>query len=187
MQLDQRTLRRNIRHTLQTATPEQVADGLAWYETANTFSRGLADRYGLTIRQAAGIVAALSPQCSWPKNMEFADMFCRTGRAPTLHNSTRIARMIADGVDPVDALHGPKTRAFFGNIVDPTGPDVTIDRHAVDLAVGQRRGDGYRPEIRMVAGYNALAAAYRAVAAQLGMTASALQATTWLTWRAAAA
>jgi hypothetical protein len=182
--LDQRKLRRNIRRTLKQATADQYAEGLRWYQCAHTFAVGLSTRYGLTLRQACGIVAALSPQCSWPKNMKDADALCRTGRAPTLGDSVRKARRIAAGADPLDVMHAPKTRAFFGNILNPeTSTDVTIDRHACDLACGVRRGDAYRPELRVVTGYQQLAAAYRAVAAQLGMTASTVQAVTWLVWR----
>ncbi len=183
-ELDQRTLRRNIRNVLAQATAEQRQEGRAWYQAAHTFAIGLSERYDVSVRQACGIIAALSPQTKWARNMQLADTMCRTGRARTLGNGWHPARAIYDGADPLDILHGLKTRAFFGNIVDPEhSTDVTIDRHACDLACGLRRGDAYRPELRKVGGYDELARAYRAVAKRLGMPAHVLQATTWLIWR----
>jgi hypothetical protein len=181
--LDHVTLQANIRRTLDTATSEQRAEGKRWYQTAHTFAHGLSKRHKITVSQAAGIIAALSPQTPWSRNMAIADTFCRTGDAGTLRGSVRKARAIRAGADPLAVLKGPKTTAFYANILDPSGPEVTIDRHAADVACGVRRGRAYRPEIRMESGYHQVADAYRAVAAELGMRGNVVQAITWLAWR----
>jgi len=44
-----------------------------WYRGANQLASGLSNRYGATIEQAAGVLAALSPQKDWYQNVSLAD------------------------------------------------------------------------------------------------------------------
>lgn len=185
LQLDQRELQRNIRRMLKQATPEQWAEGEVWYQDAHTFARGLAERFGITLEQAAGVTAALSPNTFWPTNMDNAVKMCQTRKAPTFGGNVAKARAILDGADPLDVLGGPKTRAFYANIVAPDDMDgpATIDRHACDLACGLRRAGTYRRELRAVNGYQQLAAAFVAVARRMGLAACVVQAIAWVVWR----
>jgi hypothetical protein len=181
------TLAANILVTLGRAKPEHYREGIDWYQHAHTLARVLAGLHGISIEQAAGVLAALSPQLSWPRNVAYAEQFLATGDAPVLGRSKRSAARILQGEPPLSVLQGPKVRAFFANIADPDGTDaVTVDRHAHDVAVGQRFGDARRPLLGRQGGYDLLAAAFRLAAAKVGLQPSAVQAITWLAWKGAA-
>ena len=52
------------------AYPETLRESAAlWYEGANKLARGLADEYGISMEQAVGIIATLSPQADWQQNI----------------------------------------------------------------------------------------------------------------------
>jgi hypothetical protein len=176
----------NILVVLGRAEPEHYREGVDWYRHAHTLARVLAGRNGVTVEQAAGVLAALSPQLCWPRNVDYAEQFLATGDAPVLGRSKRAAARILDGQEPSSVLSGPKVRAFFANISDPDHSDaVTIDRHAHDVAMGQRFGEKRRPLLERKGGYDLFAEAFRLAAATVGLTPSAVQAVTWLAWRAA--
>ena len=126
----------NILSVYEEASPEEIAEGLAWYSSAHTFSVGLSERYGVSIRQAAGIIAALSPRLSWDLNLRNADTVCRTGDVRGLGGNVAKAKRILHGEDPSDVLGGNKVRSFFDNILfHEASSTVTIDRHAWDLSL----------------------------------------------------
>jgi hypothetical protein len=82
-------------------------------------------------------------------------------------------------------LGGPKVRAFFWNIYQPEADDaVTIDRHAVAVALGRPLGDLERARaLSTPRKYRTYAEAYQRAATGLGMPANTLQAITWVRWR----
>lgn len=178
---DHATMAANLAATLADATRAEQDTGLAWYDTAHTFTIGLADRYDLPLEHAAGIIAALSPGCDWERNLTLADTMAATGdcRHP-FGNAIRKARAIWTGALPSETLGGDKVRNFFCNILAPgcIGP-VTIDRHAVSVLVGHKveglpSRKGY---------YERCAKVYREAAAQAGLAPHQVQAISWLAWR----
>jgi hypothetical protein len=179
------TLAANILVVLGRAKPEHYREGIDWYQHAHTLARVLAGQHDISVEQAAGVLAALSPQLSWPRNVAYAEQFLATGDAPVLGRSKRAAARIVAGELPLSVLQGPKVRAFFANIADPSSDAVTVDRHAHDVAVGQRFGDARRSLLGRQGGYDLLAAAFRLAAAKVGLQPSAVQAIAWLAWRAA--
>ncbi len=179
-----RHLTRNILETYRSATPDQYAAGVDWYPHARRIAGELAEETGVTLETAAGVLAALSPQNAWEKNVRDAREACRAGTAKGLHTGaqTRKADDILSGLHPVDVLRGTKETSFFHNIVNPTGADhVTIDRHAHDIAVGRRFGDADRG-LSSARRYANLALAYRRAAAVLGEAPVTVQAVTWNAW-----
>lgn len=44
-----------------------------WYDGANVIAQGFAKKYNVTLEQAAGVVASLSPQMDWYKNVSLAE------------------------------------------------------------------------------------------------------------------
>jgi HK97 family phage portal protein len=61
----------NYMKSVESATPQQIADGLTWYARANAIVENIADASNgkLTTEQAAGIMAAMSPQAPWGSNV----------------------------------------------------------------------------------------------------------------------
>lgn len=175
----------NIVRVFEDATAEQRDAGMSWYHDAHGAAASLDPD---NPRRAAGVIAALSPQMWWARNLEMAARAYADGEASgTLGRSVAQANAILAGADPLDVLRGPKVRAFFALIADPDDPDnVVIDRHAVDIAVGRRQSVRERDHAFPLARRNRyvrFADAYRAAARLLGVTAAQVQAVTWVAWR----
>lgn len=163
--------------------------GHTWYAQAHEHAQRLADRYGVTDREAAGVIAALSPQMSWTDNLREADRLLRTGGAKHLSRNVAKARAIVHGADPITVLGGNKVRSFFDNIADPDRSNaVTVDRHAFDIALGTIGDPIARSRtLERVGVYAFISEAYRVVAADLGLKPHQVQAATWVAHRRAKA
>jgi hypothetical protein len=212
-------LTRNITRTFRAATDGDRAIGHGWYTRARDLAETLAfendDSEGWEDRvaKAAGVIAALSPRLAWRKNVEYAKLAYMVhaqcvahplmgvpgdiaesyfvGMIPTLNANARKAWRILNGESPEDVLGGPKVRAFYFTIVNPTDPRaVVVDRHAVDIAYGAVLNDQSRGlALGRKGAYDAISSLYRKAAkiisAELGehWTPAQVQATTWTYWR----
>ncbi len=181
----------NILAVYRGARPDQIAAGLSWYGDARKVAKLLANG---DVRVGAGVLAALSPQTSWAQNMTLAARAFDEGVA-TGHTGANLAKAnrILLGEDPEEVLgwnlanprSGHKVRNFYRNIVNPTGPECTIDRHAFNIAKGYVTTDVERRQLDRVGEYARFAALYTEVATALGIPVAALQAITWVVWREA--
>ncbi|SRR6266704_448242 len=178
--------RRNIRKAWNRATAADLEQGLQWYDDALQRTQEIATGRPLTMEAAAGIVAALSPMTGWSTNLENAERIIVLHTAgkpmPTrgfgFRKNTAKAWRILDGEHPLKVLGGPKVTAFYHNIL---GSDefVTVDRWAIRIAYGT-------PDAKTTVGkreYEAIAQAFRYVAAELGIPGRHLQAATWVYYR----
>jgi hypothetical protein len=173
---------RNVTAVWQRATAEQEAAGRRWYRTANEVATLLAD--GNT-RAGAGVIAALSPQKAWDYNVKLArDAFASGEARGHVGDAVGKAQRIMLGEDPLAVLpEDSKTWNFFRAIIDPDDAEaVVIDRHAHDIAVGERYGNRDRG-LSAKRRYATLALAYRLAAQRLGEIPSVVQAVTWVAWR----
>jgi hypothetical protein len=169
---------------LSVATAQDLADGLSWYDRAHREAEAMAAETGLSVRQCAGIIAALSPRVQWAENVAGAWRMARAGAAGESEPRTngmlrnrRKAWRIAQGEDPELVLGGPKVRAFFANIMG--------DREAVTIDVwAARAAEGcaslHAPVRRR---YLLLAESYRRVARARGMHPRDVQAAVWTVHR----
>jgi hypothetical protein len=181
----------NILAPYRAARPEQIAAGLAWYADAHTFALAISNG---DLVKGAGVIAALSPQTSWAQNMTLASRAFVEGFASgqTGDNKAKADRIL-NGEHPDDVLgwnnpkakSGHKVRNFYRNIVDPTGPEVTIDRHAFDIAVGYETDSATRGQLGRVGQYDLFADTYCEAARVLGVPPAVAQSITWLVWREA--
>jgi hypothetical protein len=94
------------------------------------------------------------------------------------------AERIMLGEDPLSVLPADsKTWNFFRAIIDPDDAEaVVIDRHAHDIAVGERHGEEERG-LSSKRRYATLALAYRIAAQRVDELPSTVQAVTWVVWR----
>jgi hypothetical protein len=159
------------------------ADGTDWYASARTLAQTLLPD---DVETAAGVIAALSPMTAWPENVKRATAAIRGEHvAHTEPNVAKVLRILS-GEYPLDVLSGPKTRAFFLNIMGEHSIEtVTVDRHAIDVACGIVQSDTDRAKaIRGKAGYAKVAAMYVEAANIIGdITPAQLQAVVWVYWR----
>ena len=181
-------------HQLATLTEQQ--DGVTWYPRARAIARDLADRYGIHPAEAAGVIAALSPRNKWERNVQDADALiaayvaggaeqARLTKVCTFGaNKEKAVRILEAGVltdaDVLAILSGPKLREFYSCIQGIA--DVCIDGHAYCIWAGERTGLADVPAIGVKL-RREIKADYATAADQVGMTAAALQAITWVTWR----
>lgn len=160
---------------------EDISAGLAWYTDARTFAATLAQRFDISLETACTVIAALSPQLEWGKNMQAAEKLL-SGEKPGAVLGASVAKaraILADGATLPDAYykHAPKVCAFARNIRGMHN-FVTVDTHAAEAA----HNDASRiPNVSR--DYALYSEAYQLAAAEVGMAPAAFQAVIWTTWK----
>lgn len=188
----------NILTAFLRSQPENVGQGLHWYQDAHDMTKMWSKRYGVSHEVAAGVMAAMSPNMSWEENIRLAETFLANKgemKGGMLGVSLDRARRIYNGEPPTAALApkgagdsgGHKVFNFYTNIIDPQRTDaVTVDRHAFDVAMGYVAGVD-KPPLDRASDYAAVAQAYRTAAKMMSVNADVLpqqvQALTWEDWR----
>ena len=186
----------NIKATYQLATLTEQQDGITWYPAAKAIAVKLAARYSIPAAQAIGVIAALSPRNRWERNVEDADRliaaFIAGGPEQAMltkvctftSNKTKAVKILESGLETLptalEILSGPKLREFASCIAGL--PDVCIDGHAYCIWAANRTGLADVPAIGVKL-RREIKADYQAAADELGITPSACQAITWVTWR----
>lgn len=173
----------NIVKAYHAATDEDRLAGETWYAHAQAFCQTLDPE---NVSRAAGVVAALSPMLSWPRNMVVASDVYAGARSGALSANIAKAVRILDGEDALDVLRGTKVRAFYANIMgDPDA--VTVDRHAIMVADNRTYTSS---ELKFTAGnVKRIAEEYREASRILSeetgrnLTPAMVQATVWVWWR----
>jgi hypothetical protein len=127
-----------------------VSAGVEWYAEAYGIAQSYAERFGCSVAQAAGVIAALSPQQGWAHNVRSAERFLADNsvRVHTESNMSKCRRILA-GEDVLTVLNADKTQNFWLGIVSQGAEGVCIDRHAIDIALGVRHTEKSRPPLGM--------------------------------------
>jgi hypothetical protein len=181
----------NIVHKYRSASPEMVQGGHDWYNHAHEVAAKIGQG---NVERGAGVIAALSPQTGWGRNLHLAHELMTTGTTKHTKDSIVKAQRIREGEHPLEVLGGQKVRSFYQNISNPNDPHVvTVDRHAHDIAIGiPFRGTAKAAEKAPNLGlgakgrYEHFSEAYKAAAHELGVEhPHKVQATTWVTHRGA--
>ena len=201
-----RAVTRHIAGVLQLASQGDILAGVEWYARALRFARMLVQAYQpLTLEQAVGVLAALSPNNKWTRNCVDAEAMIKawhygadplTVKVCTFNpNKAKAAAILAlsdaetqGDVDLIaKILNGRKITAFFHSILgDPE--TVCVDGHAYAVWVGERITTTKTPSIGVKL-YADIARAYQLVAKRsfnlCGVTLSPtqVQAVTWVTYR----
>lgn len=162
-----------------------------WYREAHQFGVEVSSflksfkNYDVTVNQVLGIVSALSPLKEWEKNKEIAVDFILTGDCGHMGANKRKARAILDcnGSDDkiLEILSGPKTSRFYMNMMYPDGTGVTVDRHAIAIAIGRTATN--KEQALTPKAYTFIEKCYIMTAETLGLDPLHLQSITWQTWK----
>lgn len=170
---------RRILTAYSEATAQAMAAGAVWYPNARELAYELAGE----VVQGAGVIAALSPQVQWDRNVALARDAFNDHFHGQVGDAIRKARRIMQYCDPDTVLpRGKKTWHFYHSIVNPaTTEHVTVDRHACAIAEGlPKRTD---PGVIGVVRYRTVMAAYLDAARHIGRPVSEVQAVTWVARR----
>ena len=133
------------------ATSQEVQLGCDWYPSALKIAIRIAKKYGTSVEVAAGVIAALSPNNRWERNIMDAESIIKCwaagGTNTDMLNVTvcTYGKMKAKAVDIltrnvpiVEILNGKKIIEFFNCITNTALNDVCIDGHAYSVWFGQR-------------------------------------------------
>jgi hypothetical protein len=187
----------NILAVFFNATDLERLNGAQWYLVANQAAAVLANRYQVPLSAAAGVIAALSPNNRWDRNLIDADFLIRaystgglelanTIKVATYNNNKTKALSILNGAEPLDILGGLKVRAFYGCIIGQN--NVCIDGHAYAIWCGHYIPTTKTPKITPKV-YGLIVADYQLATDKINLILSAdyipaqIQAITWLAWR----
>jgi hypothetical protein len=178
------------------ASQADIIEGENWYFRANLIASEIGQRYGIDQHVVAGVIAALSPNNRWSRNVTDAEAlvkaFClgevnlKAVKVSTFNKNKDKAIRILGGEDPRDVLGGLKVRAFYECITG--GNQVCVDGHAYSIWLGQRVATSSTPKISPKL-YATIAQDYHLAAQQVNQitgkqyTGSQVQAITWVTWR----
>ena len=179
---------RNITAAYRKASEDDVACGLSWYANALSLAHTLDPA---NPARAAGVIAALSPLTSWPRNVTMVREIYSGQTAKGLPRNIAKALAIYAGALPLDVLSGNKVRSFYLNIMGiDTAESVTIDRHAIDVAKGRVQTDKERSlSVANKGAYAGVVAEYIRAAGIISkesgshVSAAQIQAITWVYWR----
>ena len=192
--IDHECMIHNIIAVYRDADETQHAEGLVWYPNAQKAAYHIAVKYDVSVYIVVAVIAALSPNNKWSRNVSNADAligaFIRGDGIDSVKVSTYskmkqkawdILAVRPNYDDAKKMLKGQKITSFFMDIMGEF--NVTIDGHARNIAYGERVGlTDDRTNIG-VREYHALQAAYDEAARRVGLLPYQLQAITWRVWR----
>ena len=188
----------NILAVYQLSNENDKQQGYAWYARAKDLALTLCTRYdNISLAQAIGVIAALSPRNKWERNMADAENMIRVFSIdPESVESVKVCTFgankakairileLKDGERDVDTvraiLSGPKLTEFFNCIIGEE--DVCIDGHAYSIWAGDRITLDSIPKIGVKL-RKKIKDDYCRAAQEVGCEAYELQAITWCAWR----
>ena len=186
-------IKNNIIKTYKQSNQSELND---WYQEAHDFGCDVSGMFkGVPKRKVLGIVSALSPLKEWNKNKELAVDLISTGNAGHMKRNVQKGRDIlaikGSNYRECDSmvldfkirkiLNGEKTKAFYTNMTYPRGKGVTVDRHAIAIAIGRTATDKEQSISKQV--YTFIENCYIMTSETLNLAPLHLQSITWQTWK----
>lgn len=177
---------RNILACYDRAPSHVKADGVNWYANALGIAQAISRKHDLPLATAAGVIAALSPQAAWDRNVSDAWTLAGGSEPRVKPDSLAKAQRIIDGEHPLDVLRGNKVRAFYAAIMGDHSV-VVVDRHAASCYANRKLSDAQVRPVFATSGklYRRIASAYKRAAKVAGVAPCAMQAVAWVQWRQA--
>lgn len=181
------TVVHNLLQAYEHTSESAHTDGLAWYPKARQIVSEWADHYRLPLNTVASVIAAISPQCDWERNLIIADDVLAdraiSVNGVLLKNLGKARRIRAEATGQLADMmryfpYGPKVNCFAWNLA---GHDniVTIDTHATQAALNDVQT---HVTLKWVS-YKIVAECYATAAARVHHTPAAFQAIVWCSWK----
>lgn len=189
----------NILAVLFQASEVEVQEGKAWYSNAFEICKAISLSYNVPggIDTVAAVIAALSPNNRWERNVRDAESLIRVytlgGELDAIKvssyskNKDKAIRILR-GELPLDVLGGNKVRAFYQCIAGKNSEAVCVDGHAYSIWIGQRVTTTKTPKIsdklyEQISSDYIRAAQVVNAATNSCYNAAQVQAITWIVWR----
>lgn len=189
----------NIMTVYNMATPAEIKAGIVWYAEAQKAAQQISVDNDLPLHIVVGVVAALSPNNKWDRNVTNARDLIEAFLAGESVESVKVSTyntmklkawsILVDMLDPCEItsrLNGQKIVAFYRCIM---GEDACcVDGHARNIYYGERVGLTDAKTNIGKKEYGIISDAYVAAAAKLSkrgryLSAYEVQAITWTAWR----
>jgi len=183
------------------ATGNEIRQGLLWYEVANYLASSIAEDLGVSPKTAIGVIAALSPNNQWSKNLIDARVLIEGFQNGLSQEDTKVSTyhamkakawsILEDDLSChssiLTRLNGRKIQSFYECISGFNG-SCCIDGHARNIAYGERVPLTDKQTNVGVKEYSNLQESYYRAAQKVvidGTTLKAhqMQAITWVAWR----
>ena len=189
----------NIIKIYKLATPEEKRDGIVWYANAYSDCNRIAIDLSVPVHIVTGVVAALSPNNKWDRNVtnarELIQAFVNGDgmdnvKVSTYHTMKKKAWSILEDMPDHEGvivlLNGQKIVSFYRNIM---GDDTcTVDGHAKNIYYGERHGLTDDKTNVGKKEYKTISDAYVKAGKRVrvngrSLKAFEIQAITWVVWR----
>ena len=182
------------KYALSELTIEELDNAKHWYDEAQQEARQIAERLDMPVYIVVGVMAALSPNNKWERNIVNAEELCKafqdgqgmdSVKVSTYHKMKEkawgILTEFGDYDRVVEQLKGQKIVAFFRNIMGED--DITIDGHARNIYYNERVGLTDAKTSIGKKEYIKLQKEYLTVAKEFDMLGRQMQAITWVAWK----
>lgn len=172
------------------ASETQRLQGMEWYPKAARVAESIAATHNITVKQAAAIIAHLSPRTAWALNVKRAWEVAGTGTTSGLSRSVAKAAEAREASVPLATFSKTsyKTRSFFSNIVGSS--DVYAGdggTYCVTVDIWAARAAGVPDaDLSNFTTYFSIEDAYILAAKARGIRPCQMQAITWVVVRGSA-
>lgn len=188
----------NILTVFQLATPEEIEHGVTWYASAHCQCLDISENLDLPLNVVVGVVAALSPNNKWERNVDNARDLCtayingdsmESVKVSTYGKMKEKAWSILESNPTYDEtitiLNGQKIVCFYQNIMGEN--TCTVDGHAYNIYHASRQSLTGSISIGKIE-YHLIQDAYRKAGQSVlvhgrELMAYEMQAVTWVAWR----
>jgi hypothetical protein len=181
----------NILKVWEQADTVDLREGMQAYYRYRTTMKNIASHFGFSLESVVGCFCALSPNNDYVGNLRSLITLlkgCKAGEdvdklTVSTYNACKLrAWRCLGGEDFMSFTTGPKTRAFYSNILNPEDISyVTIDGHMYSLWAGKRM------TMKAIAyerfNYKKVELDFKRVAFKLTLIPCQLQAILWFTWK----
>ena len=180
-------IRKNLRAFYKSATEDQIASGLNWYQDANRWCHKMSVQYGFDHEQVAQVLSALSPRNKWNRNKFDAEQVLKAVRSGKGPSDIKVCTFTSNKIKAFNILEGklditidsPKTYSFVKNIAKLDQEFITVDvwhlRACFNQMINPKSLTAYR--------YKQIERVTKQEAAKVGLRGFEYQAIVWETIR----
>jgi len=186
---------RNILKVYRRATTDDIINGVEWYDRAKRYADTISKWTNTNLNTVIGVMAALSPNNKWERNVKDCERMVQAWKSGddlddfkvSCYNTMKLKAWsilennLTSDDEILTRLNGQKIRSFYSNI---RGLDeVTIDGHALNIALGIRQGLTTDKTNMSKKVYKQMQEVYVRAAKRVDIKPHILQAITWTTWK----